>query len=85
MYETPVHFAARKGHFEVVKVILEHLKVLDYEASVEESAFLAEHYGHDDVSEFIKNEIQAWKIEGPKLPRERSKKRDITITFSIYF
>ena len=67
--ENPLHCAARKGHLEVVQVILENLNVVDFddfndfEASIEESANIAEFYGHEDVSEFVKN---AWKIKGPK-------------------
>ena len=64
--ESPLHCAARKGHLEVVQVILEHINLLDFEASVEESANLANFYGKEEVSEFIKNEIASSKNEGPK-------------------
>ena len=71
---TPLHNAAREGHYEMCKFIIKNVQDLNpISQSKETPTNLAEKEGHKKISELLKSANLKKENETPMNPRKKSK------------
>ena len=71
---TPLHNAAREGHYEICKFIIENVQDLNPSSRVDQTPLhLAEKQGHKNICEWLTSANTKKENETPMNPRKKSR------------
>ena len=73
---TPLHYAAKAGHFDICKYIIENTNDINSMNSMDETPLsLAEENDHKKISQLLKSAIEARKIKKTMGTNDNPRKR----------